>query len=69
MNECDKAPCDDLRKHIEGDKDVDKNTIEFAGAEYGWNIRGCCHQCWVVQEITYCPFCGKRLPVEGFIKE
>ena len=67
FNKCGNLPCDRLKMHIQGSEkeDLQPDTIEFAD-EYGWNITGCCHSCWVVQRILYCPFCGARLPEDGF---
>jgi len=39
--------------------DINDGHIEYYK---GWNITGC-SQCYVLNDMKYCPFCGKKLKI------
>ncbi len=38
-------------------------NIEFDEFRAEYHVLGCCQNCYVLQYLTHCPFCGKALPM------
>ncbi len=44
------------------------NTVAFEKTDDDeWHIEGCCHGCYVVQGMEYCPYCGTQIKPEVII--
>lgn len=41
--------------------DSDDPSPQFKKDGGKWNILGCCHNCYVVEGMKYCPFCGAQI--------
>lgn len=53
--------CDGFAEHQREARDNHGNG-EIVKGEDGWHINGCCGGgCYVVSDITHCPFCGSAL--------
>ena len=41
---------------------VEEKQIEFYEKDRTWSVNGCCGGgCYVLSNIEFCPFCGKKL--------
>jgi hypothetical protein len=52
MNCCQKMKEYTTDGHDDIFKDKQDNT---------WNVYGCCHCCYYLTDIKYCPWCGKKI--------
>jgi hypothetical protein len=57
--------CQQMAENIEPDNFINRNASHILlDKETGKiDITGCCFNCNVVEDIKYCPFCGKEIVI------
>lgn len=47
-----------------------ERQIELDDESGNWNVNGCCGGgCYVLQDLKYCPFCGKYIATKSLTNE
>jgi rRNA maturation endonuclease Nob1 len=54
--------CDNFADHLDPFR---HSIVQFEQKDDGeWCIEGCCHGCYVVCNMKYCPYCGTEIDID-----
>lgn len=51
--------CEEFAREVQTPKHMKR--MERNEEDGTWRVYGCCQNCYVLDDIKFCPFCGSRL--------